>query len=103
MWAAQLPVMTSIVALARRPSAIPPTLPRAVRPPVPDVLAPETKIGPWRVERMLGRGGMAAVYAVVHTGFGKRAALKLAHRSVPGPQLTPETFLREARTSNPIP
>jgi len=40
---------------------------------------------------------MAAVYAVAHTGFGKRAALKLAHRSILGPDFTPSTFLREAR------
>ncbi|MEO7729472.1 MAG: serine/threonine-protein kinase [Kofleriaceae bacterium] len=58
------------------------------------------KIGVWRVERELGRGGMATVYAVVHTRFGKRAALKLAHRDAIGPKFTPETFLREARTAN---
>lgn len=45
---------------------------------------------------------MAAVYAVVHTRFGKRAALKLAHRAVLGPQFTPATFLREARMANLI-
>ncbi|HET7505656.1 MAG TPA: serine/threonine-protein kinase [Kofleriaceae bacterium] len=61
-----------------------------------------TRIGAWRVERELGRGGMAAVYAVVHTRFGKRAALKLAHRSVLGPRFTPATFLREARMANLI-
>ncbi|MDQ3366777.1 MAG: serine/threonine protein kinase [Myxococcota bacterium] len=55
------------------------------------------RIGVWRVERELGRGGMGAVYAVTHNGFGKRAALKLCHRSVLGPQFTPDTFLREAR------
>jgi serine/threonine-protein kinase len=40
---------------------------------------------------------MATVYAVSHNGFGKRAALKLAHRSILGEQFTPATFLREAR------
>lgn len=60
------------------------------------------RIGAWRVERELGRGGMATVYAVVHARFGKRAALKLAHRAVLGPQFTPETFLREARVANLI-
>ncbi|MBS1119124.1 MAG: serine/threonine protein kinase [Deltaproteobacteria bacterium] len=55
------------------------------------------RVGPWRVERELGRGGMASVYAVAHTQFGKRAALKIAHRSVIGPDFTSATFLREAR------
>ena len=40
-------------------------------------LAPDMRINLWRIERELGRGGMATVYAVVHTRFGKRAALKL--------------------------
>ncbi|HSR95989.1 MAG TPA: serine/threonine-protein kinase [Kofleriaceae bacterium] len=68
----------------------------------PASLAPGMRIGAWRVERELGRGGMATVYAVVHARFGKRAALKLAHRAVLGPQFTPETFLREARVANLI-
>ena len=66
------------------------------------MLAPEMRIGVWRIECELGRGGMATVYAVVHTRFGKRAALKLAHRSILGPRFTPETFLREACTANLI-
>jgi serine/threonine-protein kinase len=58
------------------------------------------KAGTWRVDHFLGQGGMASVYAVTHTKFGKRAALKLAHKSVIGPQFTVETFLREARIVN---
>ena len=68
----------------------------------PASLAPGMRIGAWRNERELGRGGMATVYAVVHARFGKRAALKLAHRAVLGPQFTSETFLREARMANLI-
>lgn len=60
------------------------------------------RIGAWRIDRELGRGGMATVYAVVHTRFGKRAALKVAHRTILGPQFTPEVFLREARIANLI-
>lgn len=63
-------------------------------------LVPGARIGAWRIERELGRGGMATVYAVVHTRFGKRAALKLVHDGVLGPQFTRETFLREARIAN---
>jgi eukaryotic-like serine/threonine-protein kinase len=84
----------------------PPPLPAAaIRPrrkQRPATLVPGMRIGAWRVDRELGRGGMATVYAVVHTRFGKRAALKLAHRTVLGPQFTPETFLREARIANLI-
>jgi serine/threonine protein kinase len=65
-------------------------------------LAPGMRIGAWRIDRELGRGRMATVYAVIHTRFGKRAALKLAHRASLGPQFTPETFLREARMANLI-
>jgi serine/threonine-protein kinase len=55
------------------------------------------RVGAWRVESELGRGGMGSVYAVTHNGFGKRAALKLCHKSVLGPEFTCEMFLREAR------
>ena len=41
---------------------------------------------------------MSSVHAVVHAKFGKRAAIKIAHRSVLGAGgMTPKTFLREAR------
>jgi serine/threonine protein kinase len=65
-------------------------------------VAPETHIDTWCVEQELGRGGMAAVYAVVQARSGQQAALKLAHRAVLGPRFTPETFLREARTARLI-
>ena len=63
----------------------------------PATLSPGDRMGAWRVEGELGRGGMGTVYAVTHNGFGKRAALKLCHKNVLGPQYTMETFLREAR------
>jgi serine/threonine-protein kinase len=86
-------------------------LPEQVPPPIPTAaparrrhatLVPGIRIGVWRIEHELGRGGMATVYAVVHTRFDKRAALKLAHGAILGPQFTPETFLREARIANRI-
>jgi serine/threonine protein kinase len=67
------------------------------RRPRPETLATGHRVGPWRIEHELGKGGMAAVYAVTHTRFGKRAALKLAHRTILSADFTPETFLREAR------
>jgi eukaryotic-like serine/threonine-protein kinase len=96
--------------LPRSGIELPPPIPQAVartrhrepreRRERPATLIPGMRIGPWRVERELGRGGMATVYAAVHTRFGKRAALKLAHREALGPRFTPETFLREARMAN---
>jgi serine/threonine-protein kinase len=84
------------------PPPIPPVALRARRKPRPATLVPGMRIGAWRVDRELGRGGMATVYAVTHARFGKRAALKLAHRAILGPQFTPATFLREARMANLI-
>ncbi|MEU6672061.1 serine/threonine-protein kinase [Streptomyces sp. NPDC046727] len=38
---------------------------------------PRPEIGGWVIERELGRGGMGVVHAVVHSGDGRRRALKL--------------------------
>jgi serine/threonine-protein kinase len=73
-------------------------------PPAPqgdDVLRPGTKAGPWLVERELGRGGMGAVYAVVHEEIGKRAALKVVHRRLM-PGFHCERMLLEAQVVNQV-
>lgn len=68
-----------------------------------DSLNANTRVGAWLVERELGRGGMSSVHAVVHAKFGKRAALKIAHRSVIGDGgMSADTFLREARVANTV-
>src|SRR5687768_14898080 len=38
---------------------------------------PLTQLGPYKIERMLGRGGMGAVYAGVNEETGDRAAVKV--------------------------
>jgi len=68
----------------------------------PDALPPGAMAGPWRVERELGRGGMGAVYAVVHQSIGKRAALKVVHRSVLSPTFNVERVLQEAKVVNAV-
>lgn len=67
-----------------------------------DELAPGAKAGPWVVERELGRGGMGAVYAVVHEEIGKRAALKLMHRRLLTPAFNVERILLEAKVVNAV-
>ncbi|HWU91228.1 MAG TPA: protein kinase, partial [Kofleriaceae bacterium] len=63
----------------------------------PSALSRGDRVDAWRVDGALGRGGMGAVYAVTHSEFGKRAALKLCHASVLDARFTSDTFLREAR------
>ncbi|HEX5059047.1 MAG TPA: protein kinase [Kofleriaceae bacterium] len=66
-----------------------------------DALPPGAKAGPWVVERELGRGGMGAVYGVVHEEIGKRAALKVMHsRLVSGSSM--ERILLEAKVVNAV-
>jgi serine/threonine protein kinase len=69
---------------------------------VPDLLPRGAKAGPWIVERELGRGGMGAVYAVVHEEIGKRAALKVVHGRLLGAGFNPERMLVEARVVNQV-
>lgn len=45
-----------------------------------ELLLAGVQAGSWRVESLLGRGGMGDVYAVVHDQIGKRAAMKVLHR-----------------------
>jgi serine/threonine protein kinase len=67
-----------------------------------DVLVPGSKAGPWVVERELGRGGMGAVYAVVHEEIGKRAALKLVHKRLLTSGFNGERMLLEAKVVNQV-
>ncbi len=62
-----------------------------------DALPVGSKVSSWRVDGELGRGGMASVHAVTHGKFGKRAAIKIAHRNVLNDSYNARTFLREAR------
>jgi len=68
----------------------------------PDVLAPGQQISSYRIDRLLGRGGMGAVYAATHIGIARQVAIKVLH---PEHAANPEfirRFLDEARAVNLI-
>lgn len=56
----------------------------------------------YRVGRLVGRGGMGAVYEAVHQYLGRRAALKVLHEHfAQTPELTAR-FVNEARAANAV-
>lgn len=55
------------------------------------------ELGPYRIVRPVGRGGMGIVYEAVHVGLDKRVALKVLPRGLARERL--DRFLREARTA----
>ena len=64
------------------------------------MLAPGVVIAEkYRVEQVLGRGGMGTVVEVTHAQLGTAFALKFLHRDVVGDPSILERFLREARAT----
>src|SRR5262245_23422777 len=56
----------------------------------------------WRIDRLLGVGGMATVYAAAHVNNGKRVAVKILHAEL---SVNPEVrtrFLREGYVANKV-
>lgn len=73
----------------------------------PDIQAALTQVGAtvankWRIERLIGSGGMAAVYAAVHLNNGRKVALKILHPSVAHIEEVRERFFEEAFAANRI-
>jgi serine/threonine-protein kinase len=56
----------------------------------------------WRIDSLLGVGGMAAVYAVTHVNNGRRAAIKLLHAELSAAPEVRTRFLREGYVANKI-
>jgi serine/threonine protein kinase/ankyrin repeat protein len=54
--------------------------------------------GKYRLEELIGRGGMGAVYRAIHVGTGRRVAVKVIAPELAGNSEFIERFRREART-----
>jgi serine/threonine protein kinase len=72
-----------------------------------DVDSPEARVGAsirgkWRIDRLLGVGGMACVYEATHAN-GRKAALKILHPELARDAGVRDRFLREGQIGNKIP
>jgi serine/threonine-protein kinase len=56
----------------------------------------------WKLERLLGIGGMGAVYAARHVRNGSRAAVKILHPELARLADVRERFLQEGRAANAV-
>ncbi|HEX5063528.1 MAG TPA: serine/threonine-protein kinase [Kofleriaceae bacterium] len=65
-------------------------------------LAPGTMVGEYRVEGIVGEGGMGQVYGAIHPVIGKRAAIKVLLPEICRNQQMVERFVMEARAVNQI-
>ncbi len=64
---------------------------------------PENEIlGPYRLIRRLGRGGMGVVYQAENERLGRYVAIKLLHRGLHGDKVVVDRFFLEARAVNTI-
>src|SRR3954447_23033641 len=57
--------------------------------------------GRWRLDSLLGVGGMASVYAATHRN-GKRVAVKILHASLTSDSDATRRFLREGYLANKV-
>src|SRR6187551_729785 len=60
-------------------------------------LRPGSHLSEYRIERLIGRGGMGGVYQAEHTHLGKRVALKVLPPEYTKDTAFRERFEREAR------
>ena len=65
-------------------------------------LVGRTLDGRYRVEKVLGEGGMGVVYLVTHVALGKRMALKVLHGEGARDETTVARFVQEAQASSAI-
>lgn len=68
----------------------------------PDALIGATVADKYRIEALLGRGGMGSVYRATHTGIGKRVALKFLDIAVARDRDSVLRFQREAEAASAV-
>ncbi|MFT5353554.1 MAG: serine/threonine protein kinase [Polyangiales bacterium] len=79
-----------------------------VLPPPPARPAPQKDpllgalVGSYRVDGILGQGGMGRIYRAVHTEIGKLVAIKVLRTEVAGDNEANMRFIREARSTSAI-
>jgi hypothetical protein len=61
------------------------------------MLQPGDEIAGYRIERLLGRGGMGEVYEAIQEGLGRRVAFKVLHDGLIGDEEFRDRFRREGR------
>ncbi len=61
------------------------------------MLAPGTTVAGYRIEALIGRGGMGAVYRAQEEGLGRKVALKVIAPELAQDERFRERFLRESR------
>lgn len=76
-----------------------------MQPPDPRVVAEkrvgQTLAGKWTIDRVVGIGGMAAVYSATHRN-GKRVAIKILHPFIAAHADVRDRFLREGYVANQV-
>jgi serine/threonine protein kinase len=70
--------------------------------PASDELPADSQIGPYRVVRLLGKGGMGLVYEAVHSAIQRRVAIKLLRSELASDKERAARFVNEARAVNLI-
>jgi len=74
----------------------------SLRPGGPESLIGTTLSGRYLIERLIGEGGMGAVYAAVQPVIGKRVAIKVIAQNIASNPDVVRRFVEEARSVNKI-
>lgn len=96
-------VVRGLHRLGYRPEPAPPSkqedLPEASKSTHPDQVVPEQLVGPYRIKRVLGQGGMGVVYAALDPTLDREIALKMMKPEMTSSPHARARFMREARSA----